>query len=184
MKTKIFILMLFTALISKAQSTYYLGAYADPAVLIDKDRVGGGNLNFMVKAGAEANGFTASVFYERFNEIAFQAAGLNLGLYKRWTGWELLGIDISGLTTSVSFEQGFISRKGILDVSDTVDYANERYTPFYIGGNLSVRYQITKSIGVEYIVQFRQRPDKNYFFNQTGQNTLSGFVGLVYVWGK
>lgn len=151
------------------QVNWYGAAQVDPAILFDSNRVGGGNLNYIVRSGVEANNFTASILYESFNEIAFQAFALNLGVYKQF----------GAFTVTTTFEQGWISRNGILDKVDTADFKREEYIPYYIGGNASVKYAINQVIAFEYTMQFRQRPDIDYFFNQRRSTTLSGFLGVV-----
>jgi len=162
---------------------FYISGGFDPAVLIDKNRVGGGNLNGMIRAGidfpfikGEGFAFNVSGFYERFDEIYFQAFGLNVGVSKNWRGYEVLGKSLNRWTTSVSFEQGFITRNGIVGNLDIANFKSEDFKPYYVGFNLSFRYDLTTWLSVEYIIQHRQRPDKDYFYNQTGNETTSGFI--------
>ena len=170
---KLITILLFTIipLIAVAQKDYktlFIEYSFDAPVLLDKERVGGGNLDHLLRVGIE-DGITIAIFYEQFNEINFTAYGVNVGYMYRMDGYEVNlnfwplynPINLDGLSFSADVELGYIDRLGI---KDTIQYT-DTVTNLYLGGNIRIKYELNDTFFIGTVFKLRPRPDLGFYYD-------------------
>jgi len=144
----------------------------DPAVLIDNNRVGGGNLDFTGRIGVEDNIFKAQISIEYFNVINYFATSGQAGV--------ILPLYYKGLYGTLMPELNLINRWGINDGRKTADNHSSQLG---IGMNAGLQYEFNFGGFIEWNANLKSRPDLDYHyqsFDETSQTVFNTTFSIGY----
>lgn len=162
MKKLLAILLLSSAAYAQDRYTFVTAGFdLANAVVGSKPTDNKQSLDFHIKVGAVDENWNTEIYiqYENFAAIDFQkyGPGVNLILFPFYK------VDLA-----MGLEGGFIVRE-----------KNSSY--MYYGGNIEVRYELTKKLSLGAQGNYSWRPDITYLYN-TGKTEyrFSGYINLRY----
>lgn len=180
------ILLLFCNMTIHAQRNVFVAGGIDPLVLLDKDRVGGGNVLYIIQLGIqnynpEGLGYKFGFVYEDFDEIHYTAKGFQGGIVLPAPTVPFFQDLTIGNYWYLQAEVNLINRKGL---PNSQIYNSDEHTSWVLGLNAGI--VIEKPFGLPFNAEFvgnaKDRLDTRVHygtldkFNSINDITFSGYI--------
>lgn len=175
-------MMLFLSLSGFAQSEWFISFGLDPAVLVDKGRAGGGNLNYLIQFGREnytndGLGYKFGGQWEQFEAINYTSYGAFGGMTFE-APWGI------GHYWIAMAEINIIDRKGI---QDSQIYNASKHSAWGLGATVGIRVEepdlwlVKLPIDIEFLLNGKDRPDKRVHYDGGTFDSINDIVFSFYL---